>query len=153
MLLLPGGMQNCTLRWTSSFSFAASANVNPRRNAWLTSAVNSSHCFCTATLLTMRCPHLEVVPAKVDKDEACKSLKPRTTKRAWMMRLPFTIYHFSTQRASMTFDANRRSMRRNAPNVCHRVISSSMACSASLAWRWASSRVRILYSRSTTVAV
>ena len=52
MLSLPGGMQNCTLLWTSSLSFEASSKVSPRKKAWLTSAVKSSHFFCTATELT-----------------------------------------------------------------------------------------------------
>ena len=90
-------------------------------------------------------------PAKVESCAACKSLKPRTTKRAWMMRLPPTFFHLSTHMASMTLVATLRDMRLNAPNVCQRMISSCIACRHSFSCCCASGCVWMLCSLSTTL--
>ena len=142
---------NWMLRCTSSLIWAASLNVSPLKNAWDTSAVKSCQPRWTATELTILCPHLDVVPANVDSCAAWRSLKPRTTRRAWIILLPSTSFHFKTQRASITLVASLRGMRLNAPSVCHRMISSYMACVHAFSFFWASSELRMFCARSTTV--
>ena len=75
---------------------------------------------CAATLLTMRWPHREVVPANVFSCVAWVSLKPRTTNLAWRTLLPLTSFHLRTQRESTTLRARAFGIRSKALRLCQR---------------------------------